>query len=189
MTHADVEQALWAFGRGSGVVALIVLTVALTAGIAARSGRAVVLPRAGLAEFHRGAALFATALIAVHVVSLLADPEAQLRLVDVVIPFTNAYRPLWVGLGTVAVDIAAAVVLSALLRNRLGPRAFRVVHWAAYPLWPIALAHALGSGTDATRVWMLAVAAACALTVAAAVAWRVATDFTEFPRTSERSPR
>ncbi|WP_405136390.1 ferric reductase-like transmembrane domain-containing protein [Nocardia sp. NBC_01388] len=184
-----MDQALWAFGRGSGITALAMLTVAVITGIGSRSGRTLLLPRLGLAELHRGAALIATALIGIHVLSLLADPYSQLRLLDALVPFAGNYRPLWVGLGTVAVDLLAAIVVSALLRHRIGPNAFRVIHWAAYAFWPIALIHALGAGTDAGRPWMLALAAACTLAVAAALAWRISGDFAEFGKTRERSIR
>jgi sulfoxide reductase heme-binding subunit YedZ len=187
MEQSSFDQALWAFGRGSGVTALVLLTISVTLGIAARSGRAIVLPRAGLAEFHRGAALLATTLVGVHVVSLLADPLAQLRLLDVVVPFAGSYRPLWVGLGTLAVDLLTAVVVTALLRHRLGPTVFRLVHWATYMLWPVALLHALGAGSDASSLWLLTVAGTCILTVAAALVWRISRDFTEFGHTSEWS--
>jgi len=43
------------------------------------------------------------------------------------------------GLRTVAVDVLAVVVITGLLRRRLGARVFRVVHWATYALWPIAM--------------------------------------------------
>ncbi|MVU82511.1 iron reductase [Nocardia sp. ET3-3] len=170
---------MWAFGRGTGITALVLLTVAVVAGVVARSGRAVVLPRTGIAIFHRGAALTATALVALHVGSLLLDPWAQLRLVDVVVPFAGSYRPVWVGFGTVAVDLLAAVTVSGLLRHRIGPGAFRAVHWATYGLWPVALVHVLGAGTDSFRPWLLAVLVVCAGAVAAVVGWRISRGFTE----------
>ncbi|MFJ9368676.1 iron reductase [Nocardia sp. NPDC101769] len=179
MGQAGFDEALWAFGRGTGVMALVVLTVAVVAGIVARSGRVIVLPRAGMAVFHRGAALTAVGLVAGHVASLLADPWAQLRLVDVVVPFGGAYRPMWVGFGTVAVDLLAAVTVSGLLRHRIGPHVFRAVHWATYALWPVALIHALGAGTDVFRPWLAAVLVACAVAVVAAAGWRISRGFTE----------
>ncbi|MQY21061.1 ferric reductase-like transmembrane domain-containing protein [Nocardia macrotermitis] len=189
MSHEALTQALWAFGRGSGVAALVVSTVAVVVGIAARSGRAITLPRSGIAELHRGASLIACALVAIHVVTLLADPDAQLRLIDILVPFAADYRPLWLGLGTVAVDLLIAVVVSALLRHRLGPRVFRLIHWAAYGLWPVALVHALGTGTDAGRPWLLAIAGVCVVAVAGAVTWRAGANFTEFGRIQRRSVR
>ena len=57
---------------------------------------------------------------------LFFDPYAQLRLVDFVVPFLGAYRPLWLGLGTLAFDLlAVVVVVTSLLRHRLGVRVFR----------------------------------------------------------------
>lgn len=135
-----MNEALWALGRGTGVVALVALTLTVVLGIVGRSGRdALGLGRFGLNELHRTAALTGTALIAVHVVSLLFDPFAQLRLVDTVLPFVGGFRPLWQGLGTLAVDLLLVVTVVSLLRDRVGPRVFRAVHWATYAMWPIAL--------------------------------------------------
>ncbi len=67
----------------------------------------------------------------------------------------------------------------SLLRNEVGPRVFKAVHWATYALWPVALLHALGTGTDAGSLWMDAVAVACTVAVAAAVAWRLLPSYAE----------
>jgi sulfoxide reductase heme-binding subunit YedZ len=97
-----------------------------------------------------------------------------------VVPFLGAYRPLWQGLGTVAFDLLIIIVITSLLRERLSLRLFRVVHWTTYLLWPIALAHALGNGTDTGQVWFQAFAGCCALTVAVIVVWRLRAGFTEY---------
>jgi sulfoxide reductase heme-binding subunit YedZ len=173
-----MNQALWALGRGTGVVALVMFTLAMVIGIAARSGRPLPgLGRFGTSDLHRTAALTGTGLIAVHVTSLLADPYAQLKLVDLVVPFLATYRPLWLGLGTLAVDTLVVVTVVSLLRQRLGPRTFRIVHWATYALWPVALLHALGSGTDAGSVWFRALAVGCTAAVVAAIGWRIAPSY------------
>jgi predicted ferric reductase len=178
MSSGQLDQAMWALGRGSGVVALVMFTVAIVIGIAARSGRPLPgLGRFGTSDLHRTAALTGTGLVALHVTSLLADPYAQLKLVDFVLPFVATYRPLWLGLGTLAIDTLCVVVVVSLLRVRLGPRTFRVVHWATYALWPIALAHALGSGTDAATGWFRALALVCLAAVMTAVGWRLAPSF------------
>lgn len=175
-----MTEALWALGRGTGVVALVMFTITVVLGIIARSGRSVGgLGRFGVAEVHRTAALTGVGLIAVHLASLLFDPYAQLKLVDLVFPFLGSYRPLWLGLGTVAVDLLLVVTGVSLLRNQVGPRVFKAVHWLTYVLWPVALLHGLGTGTDAGSLWMDAVAIACAGTVAAAVAWRLTPSYAE----------
>jgi predicted ferric reductase len=179
-----VTDALWALGRGTGVVALVVLTLSVVLGILSRSGRPWAgLGRFGLNEVHRTAALTGVGLIAVHVVSLLFDPYAQLEVVDLVVPFAGTYRPLWLGLGTLAIDLLAVITVVSLLRHLVGPRVFRTVHWLTYALWPVALLHGLGTGTDAGSLWMDAVAVTCSAVVLAAVTWRLLPAYAERGRT------
>ena len=185
-----MTEALWALGRGTGVVALVMFTLTLVLGILSRSGRDLGgLGRFGLGEVHRTAALSGVALIAVHVGTLLFDPYAQLRLVDLVVPFVGTYRPLWLGLGTLAVDVLLVVTGVSLLRDKVGPRVFTAVHRLTYVLWPVALVHALGTGTDAGSVWMDAVAAVSSVAVATAVVWRLLPSYAERGRAHARTPR
>jgi sulfoxide reductase heme-binding subunit YedZ len=165
---------MWYLARGTGVMLLSLLTVVVALGVANRTGRpAFGLPRFAVAMVHRNAALLAVVLLVVHVTALLLDPYAQLSILDVVVPFDAAYRPVWVGLGTLGLDLILALVVTSLLRHRIGLRAWRAVHWLAYAAWPVALLHSLGSGTDAGTWWFrgLAIASACA--VFSAVLWRV----------------
>jgi sulfoxide reductase heme-binding subunit YedZ len=185
---AQLDSALWALGRGTGVVALVMFTISLVLGIVARSGRSVPgIGRFGVAELHRTAALTGVALIALHVGTLLLDPFAQLRLVDVVLPFLGSYRPIWLGLGTLAVDLLVVITVVSLLRERLGPRVFRAVHWATYALWPTALVHALGNGSDNGALWLRTLAGVCTAVVGLALAWRLSEAYDERGRV--RIPR
>lgn len=175
-----MNEALWALGRGTGFVALVLLTLSVVLGVLTRSGRpAFGLPRFSVSLVHRNASLLASAFVLVHIATLFFDSFAQLHLVDVIFPFFGSYRPLWLGLGTVAVDLLLAITASALLRRRIGRRLFRVVHWFAYALWPIALLHAVFTGTDAATPWFVAVAVASALAVVASVGWRLSAHFVE----------
>ena len=170
-----MTSALWYFGRGFGVSALVLFSLVVVLGIVTRSGRALPgLPRLAVTTVHRTASLAALLFLTLHVTTLLLDPFAQLRMLDVVLPFFAAYRPLWQGLGTLALELAAVLVVSSLLRHRLGLRAWRAIHWAAYLCWPLAVAHALGNGTDNNTGWLLGIVGACVAAVAAAVTWRVA---------------
>ncbi len=178
-----MDAALWALGRGTGVTALVLMTVAMLLGVLTRSGRpALGLPRFAVTQVHRSASLLATVFMAVHVGSLFFDPYAQLRLVDVLVPFLGAAKPLWLGLGTLALDLTLTVVATSLLRHRIGLRTWRAVHWCTYALWPLALVHGLGNGTDAGSAWFLVLSAACAIPVVLALGWRLHRDFTEFHR-------
>ena len=184
-----LDNVMWAFGRASGVVALVLLTGSVVIGILTRSGRPLpVIPRFSVQLIHRTIALTSTVFVLLHVGTLLLDSYAKLTLTDVLVPFLSAANnPVWVGFGTVALDLLLAVIVTALLRNRIGTRAFKAVHWATYLLWPISLAHAIGSGTNGTSGWFLVLAGFCTLTVAAAVLWRLTPRFEEAATLQERS--
>jgi sulfoxide reductase heme-binding subunit YedZ len=175
-----MNEALWALGRGTGVVALVLLTVSLMLGVLTRSGRAPFgLPRFSVALLHRNASLLAGVFVVIHVVSLFFDSYAQLKLVDALVPFLGSYRPFWLGLGTVALDLMIAITVTALLRARLGRRVFRVVHWFGYAMWPVALFHSLFTGTDAATPWFLAIASLCTAAVVGSAGWRASRHFVE----------
>ncbi|MDQ1603935.1 MAG: methionine sulfoxide reductase heme-binding subunit [Actinomycetota bacterium] len=180
MSSSSLDLAFWYLGRGTGVVSLVLLTLVVALGIATRSGRPLPgLPRFAVAAVHRNAGLLAVVLLVLHVGTLLLDPVAQLRLLDLVLPFVGSYRPLWLGLGTLGLDMMVALIVTSLLRARIGVRAWRAVHWLAYAAWPVALLHSLGTGTDAGTPWLRAIAAGCLALVAAAVAWRTSTGFSD----------
>lgn len=173
-----MTNALWYLGRGSGVVTLVLITLVVALGIATRSGAPLPgLPRFAVAAIHRNASLLGVTFLGIHVVTLLFDPYAQLRLLDVVLPFQGTYRPLWLGLGTVALDLLAALVVTSLVRHRLGVRAWKALHWTSYAMWPLALIHALGIGTDSGQGWLRLTAVACGVLVGGAVFWRMSSSF------------
>lgn len=182
------DDAMWAFGRISGILALALFTVSLILGIVTRSGRPLIgMPRFSVTLVHRNVALLASAFLVLHVGTLMLDSYAHLNPVDVVVPFLGAFKPFWQGLGTVAFDLLVAIVVTALLRRFIGVRAFRFVHWFTYAMWPIAVAHAIGNGTNGTTVWFLLGSLAACIAVVAAVIWRLTDRFTETARRRRES--
>lgn len=165
--------SLWFLARGTGVVSLVLLTLVVALGVA--NVRRLALagwPRFVIEAVHRNAGLLAVVFLVIHILASVIDPFTPIRVIDAVIPFVSLYRPIWLGLGAVAFDLLIAVVVTSLVRRRLGYRAWRWVHWAAYACWPIAVVHGLGSGSDIRTKWMLALTAGCVLAIAGAVAVR-----------------
>lgn len=172
----------WYLTRGSGAVSLLLLTVALVLGIIDLSRlHSERWPRFVIDALHRNVSLLALATVVVHILTSVADSFAPISLTDAVIPFVTPYRPLWVGMGTLAFDILVAVALTSMLRRRLGHRIWRLVHWAAYACWPLALLHGLGSGTDTQLPWMLALSTICLAAVLAAAGWRTFLGWPTYP--------
>ena len=124
---------------------------------------------------HRRASLLALVFLVVHILTTLLDTYAPIGLMDAIIPFQSSYRPFWLGLGAAAFDLLLAVLITSLLRARVGARNWRLVHWLAYACWPLALFHGLGTGSDVRQTWMLALDVICVALVLAAVWVRVRT--------------
>jgi predicted ferric reductase len=164
---------LWYASRGAGVVSLVLLTGVVLLGILHRSGRPLPgLPRFVVAGLHRNISVLALIFLALHILTAVADSYVSISLIDVIVPFGSAYRPFWLGLGAVALDLIVALIITSLLRAHLGHRTWRALHWAGYAVWPIALTHGLGVGSDIQHGWLLALTVFCAGLVAAAMGWR-----------------
>ena len=175
LVAATGPSAYWYLTRGSGVVALVLLTASLCLGIAGvvrlRTNR---LPSFAVTGLHRNLTLLSIVFVVFHVVTSVLDGYAPIGWKDAVVPFLSPYRPLWLGLGAVAFDLLLALVVTSLLRARLGIRMWRAVHWLAYVSWPVALVHSLGTGSDARAGWLQLVGLVCVGVVAGAVALRLA---------------
>ncbi|MGO9819857.1 MAG: ferric reductase-like transmembrane domain-containing protein [Solirubrobacteraceae bacterium] len=168
-------SAYWYLTRASGAVALVLLTISVVLGIVG-SMRVYTdrWPRFAVDTIHRDVSLLVIVVLVIHIITSVLDGFAPISLVAAVIPFDTAYRPLWLGFGALAFDLLLALVITSLVRRRLGYRTWRAVHWLAYASWPIAVLHGLGTGSDTKALWMLLLTALCVAAVAAAICWRVA---------------
>lgn len=164
----------WYLTRSTGTVCLVLLTVSVVLGVLdAERLSSWSIPRFAVDAVHRSVSLLAVVFLIVHILTSILDTFVSISIVDAFVPFVGSYRPFWLGLGAVASDLMLAVAITSLVRQRLGYRVWRAVHWAAYACWPIALLHTLGTGTDVRFGWMLLLNAVCLLAVVAAVAARV----------------
>ena len=165
--------ALWYATRATGLVTMLLLTASVLLGLLT-SGRfgGASWPRFLTVGLHRNLSLLVLVFLALHVGTTVTDTFVSIPLTAAFIPFTSSYKGFWLGLGAVALDLLIALVATSLVRKRLGLRAWRWVHWAAYVCWPVALAHGLGTGTDRDTLWVFVLTIACAAAVAAAVTWR-----------------
>ena len=168
------DQLLWFATRGAGVVSLLLASAVVVLGLltTARWQRPG-WPRFLTAELHRTVALVSVAFTALHVGTAILDPYAQLGILAALVPLASSYRPVAVAWGVLSVDLLLAVVLTSLLRDRIGYRTWKAVHWLAYAGWPLAVLHSITAGSDATAPWMLLVDAVAIGSVVAALAFRL----------------
>ena len=167
------DRILWYTTRASGAVALILFSAVVILGVIARMRvESRMWPRFLSAAVHRDLSLVAVVFLLLHIVTGVVDPYTHLGIVAATVPFASYYRTFWLGLGTVAIELLIAVLVTSLARRWIGHRVWRAVHWLAYASWPIAVVHSIGTGTDSSSAWMLAILIVCIGAVVGAALWR-----------------
>lgn len=165
----------WLASRAAGIVAFVLITTAVLLGLFMASNiyRRPGLKR-NLVKLHEQVALTALVAVGAHGVLLLGDAYLRPGLSGIAIPFTIAYRPVWVGLGILAGYLALILGPTYYLRRRIGTKRWRLIHRATVVVFALAVAHSLGSGTDGTSLWFrtLAIASATAVVVLFAIRYR-----------------
>jgi sulfoxide reductase heme-binding subunit YedZ len=180
---ASGGSAYWYLTRSTGAVALLLLTAAVGLGVAdVRRWSTPRWPRFVVDSLHRNVSLLAMAFLGLHIITSVLDSFAPISLLDAFVPFVGSYRPFWLGLGAVSLDMLLAVTITSLLRQRMGYSSWRAIHWLTYASWPIALLHGFGTGSDVKATWLLGLSVACMLVVLAAVLVRVVSGWPENQR-------
>lgn len=179
-------MTLWYLARASGIVAMLTFSLATSLGLIAAIRPSSTDVRTGerrvyLQYAHRAAAVTGLVLVGLHATTLIADTQAGVTLPQAVVPFTASYRPLAVGLGTLALYLFVTAAVVGAARGRLSgsPRAargWRVVHGLAYAGWALSIGHAVTSGTDATQTWMLALVVGSVTIVLGALSLRLRSE-------------
>jgi methionine sulfoxide reductase heme-binding subunit len=159
----DLNTVLWIIGRATGMVGVILLSLAAAMGLAlsmkASSPR---FPRWLTTDLHRYVTILAVVVSVVHLVVLWLDSQSGLSALSLVIPFISAWDPVAVGIGVLGLEITLVVWLTTRLRDRMGYRLWQVIHRTASVGWVLVIAHGLMAGTDTRATWAIVTYAACA---------------------------
>jgi sulfoxide reductase heme-binding subunit YedZ len=182
---ASGPTALWYAARSTGYVSLLLLTAIVVLGIVtAMRWDTREWPRFLTQALHRNLSLLVLVFLAIHIVTSIVDPFAGIAVLNTVVPFTGSYRPVWLGLGVVSMELLVALTITSLLRQRIGFRVWRAVHWAAYACWPLALLHTLGTGSDVRSGWAVILSVGCVGAVVFALVWRLTSEPPQLPATA-----
>jgi methionine sulfoxide reductase heme-binding subunit len=178
---ASAPTPMWYATRGSGYTALVLLSAAVVLGLLTTvRWSSPTWPRFLSQSLHRSVSLLALVFLVIHIVTSVVDPFARLGVADAFIPFIASYRPLWLGLGVISLELFLAVLATSLVRARLGFRVWQGVHLLTYASWPLAVLHGIGTGTDTKSAWALLLVVACVGAVAVAVVWRLVLGWPRF---------
>jgi sulfoxide reductase heme-binding subunit YedZ len=155
MSYLAASTTTWYAARAGGVVAYVLVSACVLAGIVLAGRRSVPgLPRFAAEDVHRFLGILAGLFIAVHVTGIALDTVVPFSFTQLVVPFAAGYRPFATGLGIVAVELLLAVSITNRLRSRLPYRVWRRAHYATLAVWLLATVHGILSGTDRGTTWL-----------------------------------
>jgi methionine sulfoxide reductase heme-binding subunit len=153
-----LQYLWWLVSRASGILALVLVSLSVLMGLAMATK---MLRRPGLkrsvARMHEHVAMTALFAIGLHGVSLIGDHWLNPGWRGITVPFAMSYRPLFTGVGIVAGYLAVLLGPSFYLRRRIGARRWRKLHRMTVLVWLLSVLHALGAGSDGSKLWLRAV--------------------------------
>jgi sulfoxide reductase heme-binding subunit YedZ len=152
----DLDPHVWWYmTRASAIVAfaLVGLTTGLGLVVTSRLGDGI-LGRPWVFEVHKFTSLLALAFIGLHLAVLIPDPWTDFEPMDLLLPGPSPYRPLAVAIGVLAMYGAVVAAGSFYIKEHLGRRTWRALHYASFGAFLLALLHGLYAGTDSGEPWM-----------------------------------
>jgi sulfoxide reductase heme-binding subunit YedZ len=143
----DLE--FWFIARITGLTAFAVLSLSVLSGEALRTSVLDFLAtNRAIRKLHDFTTPLWLPLAFAHVIALLLDRTAQIRPIDVLVPFLTGYGQLAIGLGTIAFDIIMVVTVTSWLRSRMNNTLWTWIHRTSYVGFVALFFHAALSGTD-----------------------------------------
>ncbi len=173
--HLTSSPIDWYAARAGGIAAYILLSINVSVGLLMTGKKSMKRwPRFALEDVHRFTGLLTGTFIVLHIVTVAIDSYLPFSLISLVVPLVASYRPIWTGLGIAAAELLLALAVTNHYRNtRLDYSLWRKLHYANFAVWGAATLHGLGSGTDRSTPWLLAIDAAAVGTVCGLTLWRV----------------
>jgi sulfoxide reductase heme-binding subunit YedZ len=129
-------------------------------------------PKFALEDVHRFGGLLVGSFVTIHVVTIAMDAYLPFSVASIVVPFVASYRTLYTALGIVAAELLLALAITNRYRGRLPYRFWRRAHYLNFAVWGGATVHGLGSGTDRSTPWLLALFTASVAVVLGLAVWR-----------------
>lgn len=172
--HLTSSPLDWYVARAAGIAAYLLVTGVVLLGLTmAGKKTSTRWPRFAVEDVHRFGGLLVGSFVVLHVVTIAIDSWLPFSIASILVPLVSRYRPLWVALGVVAAELLVALAVTNHYRRRLPYAFWRRAHYLNFAVWAAATLHGVGSGTDRSAPWALALYALASASVGAATLWRL----------------
>ena len=147
----DTVQSWWYVTRAAGLTSYFLLWLSMVWGMAISTKFFhPTVDGTYSYDFHEFLSLLGLGFVLLHVVVLMFDQFLPFSIWQIMVPFIDTYRPLWVGLGIIGFYLSLLVTVTFYLRKIIGAQAFRRIHTLSLVGYLGATLHGLFAGTDST---------------------------------------
>ena len=152
----ESPKIYWYLSRASGFVTLTILWVSMGLGLGITNKMARMWPGAPTAfAMHQFTSLLGLAFSAYHALVLMGDHFVDFSLPRLAMPFSIEYQRIWVGLGQLCFYLWVLVVVTFYFRQKIGPKAWRLIHYVNFAVYAMGFLHGVKSGSDSHDPWAI----------------------------------
>ncbi|MGX8176755.1 hypothetical protein ACWS7L_04590 [Exiguobacterium artemiae] len=163
----------WTMIRLSGMTGHFFLTLSVLAGLIG-SFPTLKKQKARLHHIHLYSGWAGLLAIVLHATLIIVDTYAPMSLLEILIPGTASYEPLWNAFGTISLYLFGFVlVTSDFLKEFLGKTLWKLTHWLVLPAWLLMTLHGIFIGTDTGTLFTIIWYACSTLTLFTLVLYRM----------------
>ena len=143
------EQIWWFVARSSGIVAWVLVTLAVCWGLMVSTRAAAKASQpAEVMDLHRFFGGLAVTFTLIHLIGLVGDSYVHFGWAEILIPGASEWNPVAVAWGVVAFYLLVAVEATSLAMKKLPRPVWRNVHRMSLALYVFATVHGIQAGTD-----------------------------------------
>jgi methionine sulfoxide reductase heme-binding subunit len=138
----------WIVARAAGLVAFALLALSVWLGLAMSTRILGTRRQKSLFAWHRTLVWTGLSMLGLHVGAVLLDPVLHFGALSAFVPFAAPWRPAAIAAGVLAGWLSLMLAVSFRLRQWLGHRGWRRLHYASFAAFGLSVVHALAAGTD-----------------------------------------
>ena len=149
-----MNHEFWYLSRAAGFTAYLLLFTSVALGIAIGTRLSDrIAKRASVFDLHRFTTIVALAFTLFHVYILLGDGYFNFNVWQLSVPFLSPYRGWQTAIGIASLYALVLIITSFYVRQFIGYRAWRALHFLTFALYAGATLHGITAGSDTTQSW------------------------------------
>jgi predicted ferric reductase len=153
---AEQDRLAWYAIRLLGILSWAALTGSVIYGLLLSTGILdAIAHRTVSFALHQELSAIGLGLALMHAALLTLDSSVPFTITELVVPFAAPYRPVWVGLGQLALYLTAIIILSFSVRRRIGQPMWRRLHYLTFLIAIATTLHGVYAGSDTSAPFAL----------------------------------